>query len=261
MNLSIIINNYNSKEKTLRCLSSIKNSDLPGLTRETIVVDNASFDGIAEELKIKFPEVKFIQSEKNLGMGGGNNLGIAKANGEFILILNPDIILERDSIKNLYHFLKNRSEIGLAAPKLLNPDGSLQYSCFREYKFFTPIFRRTFLGKYAQKHLNNFLMLDFSHNEPREVDWVMGSCILFKKEILSKIGGGFDRRYFMYFEDTDLCRRIRKNNLKVVYYPQSQVVHDHARESAKHNWFVAIFTNKLAREHIKSFIKYFLNGN
>jgi hypothetical protein len=257
MDISVIIVNYNSKDKTLRCLKSMKNSDSFGLAREIIVVDNASFDGLEQEIRNKFPEVKFIQSEKNLGMGGGNNLGIKQASGEYILILNPDIIIEEDTVKILFNYYRDRPEIGLIAPKLLNNDGSAQYSCFNDYKFFTPIFRRTFLGKLAGNHLANFLMDDYDREYSKEVNWIMGSCFLVKKEIIDKVGGGFDERYFMYFEDADLCRSIRKIGFKVVYYPQAHVMHDHARDSAKDAWFLAPFVNKLAREHIKSWLKYF----
>lgn len=256
VNLSIIIVNYKTKEKTINCIKSIRESNLSGLDYEIIVVDNNSIDDSLENIKNSCADIKFIQSKINLGMGGGNNLGIKEAKGEFILILNPDTVVKKEAIKNLYFYISENKKIGVVAPMLLYPDNSLQYSCFREWKIFTPIYRRTFLGKFNNKHLDNFLMKDFNHKDVMEIDWAMGSCLLIRKEILDKIGV-FDERFFMYFEDTDLCRRIRKAGYKVIYNPKAIVIHDHARESAEKSWFIAPFIDRMAREHIKSWIKYF----
>jgi len=125
-----------------------------------------------------------------------------------------------------------------------------------------PILRRTFLGDYFSILRDHFQMIDFDHQTIKEVDWLMGSCLMFKKEIKLLNGKffkpSFDQRYFMYFEDTDLCRQIWTNGLKVVYNPEAIVIHDHARESAKHPWYLAIFLDRLAWRHINSWLKYFL---
>lgn len=255
MDLSIIILNYKSKEKTLRCIDSIKKDDLSGLAHEIIVVDNFSEENIENELLLKYPNINFIQSDKNLGMGGGNNLGIKNSRGNYTLVLNPDVYVRRGTIKGLYNYINHREDVGLVAPKLLNPDGSVQDSCFRDYKFLTPLYRRTFLGKFKKNHLDNFLMRDFDRLNTKEVDWIMGSCFLARRKILDEIGG-FDERFFMYFEDTDLCRRLRKQGYRVVFYPHTEAIHDHSRESASQAWFLAPFKNRLAREHIKSWLRY-----
>jgi GT2 family glycosyltransferase len=119
--------------------------------------------------------------------------------------------------------------------------------------------RRTFFGELAPQHLNDFLMKDYDHAATRIVDWLMGSCFLIRREILEKDGYIFDEKYFMYFEDTDLCRRVKeKHNYQVVYHPEAVVVHDHTRASAEKSWYVAPFTDPLAREHIKSWFRYFV---
>ncbi|MCX6799585.1 MAG: hypothetical protein NT091_00355, partial [Candidatus Falkowbacteria bacterium] len=118
----------------------------------------------------------------------------------------------------------------------------------------TPFYRRTFLGKIRSKSLDLFLMNKYNLNNKIEVDWLMGSCLLLKKETLEKVGM-FDERYFMYFEDTDLCRKIKKNNLKVIYNPEAIVYHDHVRGSAKSS-FIFLPFNKLARMHVISWVKY-----
>ena len=255
MNVSIIIVNYKSQEKTLVCLESIVGADMGGLLYEIIIVDNNSKDDSAKIIKKTYPKIKIIKSEKNLGMGGGNNLGIKAAQAEFILILNPDTIVEKDAIKILYNFIKSDKQIGVAGPKLLNTNNTLQYSCLRFPKFYTPILRRTFLGKFAKKYLDNFLMKDYDHKEIKEVDWMLGSCLMVRKNILNKING-FDERFFMYFEDIDLCGRVWQDGFKVVYNPQAIVIHNHARASAENPWYL-FFLNKLSRAHIASWIKYF----
>lgn len=253
MNLSIIIVNYKNKDKIKNCLKSIATSDLNGLTYEIIVIDNASGDDLAD-LKTQIIDFKLIQSTVNLGMGGGNNLGIKEARGEFVVILNPDTILKPSAIKILYNYIKNNPEVYIVGPKLLNPDLTLQYSCSHFPGFWTPVLRRTFLGRLFPKYLDWFLMKNSSHDIIQEVDWLMGSCLIIRKEGFL---GFDDKNFFMYFEDVDICRRAKEAEKKVIYNPEAEVIHCHARESAKHPWYLAILLDKITREHIKSWFKYF----
>ena len=258
MNLSIVIVNYKNVEKTINCLKSIKASNLGDLSYEIVVVDNASLDNSAVEISSAYPDIKVIKSDNNLGMGGGNNLGIRQTTGEFILVLNPDTLIKDDAILLLCKYLKEHEEVGIVGPKLLNTDGTLQYSCLRFPKIFTPILRRTFLGNYTPSYLNDFLMKDFDHARIKEVDWLMGSCLLIRRDIFGKDKNIFDEKFFMYFEDIDLCRRVQKiYKKKVVYFPSAVVLHDHARQSALRPWYISPFTDKLTREHLKSWFKYF----
>lgn len=261
MELSIIIVNYKSREKLVNCLESISRTETAGLRYEIIVVDNASGDdlsGISE----RFPEVKLIISDKNLGMGGGNNLGIAAASAPLVLVLNPDTAVTDGALVTLSAYLASHPEAGMVGPKLLYPDGSLQFSCSRFPRFFMPLLRRTFLGKYFKDARDSFMMEDFDHRSIAPVDWLMGSCIMFRKENVLSDGRvfrpRFDERYFMYFEDTDLARQFWANGLQVVYDPEAVVIHDHQRQSAKHPWYIAIFVDKMAWRHIDSWLKYFL---
>ncbi len=252
MDISIVIVNYKSKEKLCACLKSISDSDLKDISYEIIVIENNSGDDL-RELKKNIIDFKLVESDRNLGMGGGNNLGIRISQGDFVLILNPDTILKEDSIKILLDYIKNNPDVYIVGPKLLNIDLSLQLSCSYFPRPWTPIFRRTFLGRFFKEHLNWFLMKDFSHDIIKEVDWLMGSCLMIRKEGFE----GFDERFFMYFEDIDVCRRAWKVDKKVVYNPKAEVIHHHARESAKYPWYLSIFKDKLAQEHIKSWFKYF----
>lgn len=255
MDVSVIIVNYRSREKTRACLLSLRSADFSGILHETIVVDNSEGDDLDAEFREAFPEVNFFRTGKNLGMGSGNNAGFLRSSGEFILILNPDTLVQRSAVRALFDRMKDRDDIGIAGPKLLNPDGTLQYSCLRFPRFWTPILRRTFLGTFAPYHLGRYLMTDFDHNHFRDVDWMMGSCLMIRSDFYRK-SGGFDERFFMYFEDIDLCRRAWRAGLRVVYCPESVVIHDHGRGSARDRWFIAPFTSRLAREHIASWIKY-----
>ena len=257
VDISIIIVNYKTKDKVIDCIKSIKDSNLANINYEITIVDNNSGDDIIVDVQKKYKDINFIQSNVNLGMGGGNNLGIEQAEGNYILILNPDTLVKKDSIKKMYEFLESHEDVGVVGPKLVYPDGQMQYSCFREWKFLTPFYRRTFLGKINKKHVDNFLMKDFDHKSKKDVNWLMGSCLLIRGETLKDVGV-FDERFFMYFEDTDLCRRIIKSGKKVIYFPESVVVHDHGRASAEKPWYLAPLTSKLSRIHISSWVKYYI---
>jgi GT2 family glycosyltransferase len=252
MDLSIIIVNYKSKDKTRVCLDSIFKADLKGIENDIILVDNNSGDDLSE-FEERYERLKLIKSDKNLGMGGGNNLGFKNSQAEYFLVLNPDTELKEDTIKKMFDYIKDENEVSIVGPKLLNTDLSLQCSCAYFPRPWTPIFRRTFIGKFFERHLNWFLMKDFSHEEEREVDWLMGSCLL----IRAKDFKGFDERYFMYFEDIDVCRQVWEDGKRVIYLPEAVVVHHHARESANKRWYFDIFKNKLMREHLKSWYLYF----
>ncbi len=257
MDISIIILNYKSKGLVLNCVKSIKEADWNSLKYEIIVVDNHSEDSIGEILAWQNPEVKFIASPVNLGMGGGNNLGLKAAQGKYVVIMNPDTIAFTDTFKSLFAFMENNPQVGLTGPLQYNPDQTVQDSCFRWFGIFTPLYRRTPLGRlsFAKKDLARFLMKDFDKLTFLEVDWLMGSCLFCRTSALQKVGY-FDERFFMYFEDTDLCRRFWQNGWQVVFYPAAKIIHNHIRQSAQDPWYV-FFYNRSARQHIVSWFKYF----
>lgn len=262
MDLSIILVNYKQKDFTMNCIKSIKeaNFQLPDkkLSYEIIVVDNNSEDGVGEVLSWQNPEVKFFQNKKNLGMGRANNIGIKEAVGDYVVIMNPDTIAMPDTFYKLYQYMEQNHEVGVIGPKQFNMDKSVQNSCYRWYGLFTPMYRRTPIGgfAFAQKDLNRFLMKDFDCNKILEVDWLLGSFLFCRKEALNEVGL-FDERFFLYFEDTDFCRRFWKKGWKVVYNPETKIIHNHSRHSAKVAWY-KFFTNVAARHHIISWVKYLL---
>jgi GT2 family glycosyltransferase len=256
MDISIVIVNYKSKGHTLNCIKSIKESDFANLKYEIIVVDNNSNDSIGEILNWQYPNIIFIQNNYNGGLGVGNNAGFKKAQGKYLVVMNPDTIVLEDVFGKLYTYMENNPRVGLVGPKQLNPDKTIQDSCFRFPGILTLICRRTFLGgfKFARKIINKYLMKDFNHKFEKEVDWLLGSFMFMRAEALREVGM-FDEKFFLYFEDTDLCRRFWKKKWKVIYYPLAQIIHNHARESAQIKWY-KFFLSTTGRYHFISWFKY-----
>ncbi len=256
MDISIIILNYKSRGLALNCIKSIKEADFGDLKYEIIVVDNNSEDSIGEIIAWQYPEIIFIQNKRNLGMGAGNNVGIKKAQGDYITVMNPDTIAFKDTFKKLYNFMEANSEVGLAGPQQFYPNKTIQDSCYRWHNLLTPIYRRTPLGKlrFACKDLDKFLMKDFDHQSTREVNWLLGSFLFCRAKALKQVGL-FDERFFIYFEDTDLCRRFWQKDWLVVYYPEAKIIHNHLRQSAEVPWYKFLW-HKPTRYHIASWLKY-----
>jgi GT2 family glycosyltransferase len=231
--LSIVIVSYNTGEYLKRCLTSLyQNSS--DLLREVIVVDNASNDGSVEMVEAGFPEVTLIRNASNLGYATAVNQGIRDSSGRHILILNPDIEVLDASVRELWEFMERTPDAGIAAGKLLNPDGSLQMSCRTFYTLPVVLLRRTLLGKIFpnSRLVREHLMLDWDHNSDREVDWVTGACMMVRREAYEGVGG-MDERFFLYFEDVDWCYRMKKHGWKVYYVPSSIMKHHYRRESAR----------------------------
>ncbi len=257
MLFSIIITHYKTPDLLKLCLKSIQ-ENTQNLPKEIFVVDSAADEETEEFIKNDFPEISYISFKKDVGFAKLVNAGLSGARGNYVLILNADMILTKGCLNKMVDYLSTRPEVGLLGPQLLNFDSTIQKSCFRFYRPQTIIYRRTFLGKSkrGQKHLNGFLMSDFDHQSVREVDWLMGTALLAKKEIIEKIGG-MDERFFMYFEDVDWCRRFWKNNYKVIYYPEAKMYHYHGQNSKKTGGLTDLFLTKYTWIHLASAVKYF----
>lgn len=226
MDLSIIIVNYNVKEFLQNLLHSIKKAT-QSLQTEIIIIDNASDDGSVEFLREKFPEVKVIANNKNLGFGKANNLGLKIASGKYLLMLNPDTIVAEDTFTKMISFFENNPSVGLAGCKILNPDGTLQLACRRSFPGpWTSFCKVTGLSNlFPNSRLfakYNLTYLD--ENQTYEVDAISGSFMMMRKEVYEKIGG-FDEQFFMYGEDLDLAYRVQKEGYKVYYFHETQIIH------------------------------------
>src|SRR3989344_1529292 len=256
MDLSIIILNYKSRGLLKECLRGIMWAR-PQLSLGIIVVDNASGDGTPEMVRREFPDVRLIESDRNRGYAGGNNLGIRAATGRYAMIMNPDIIVNEGSLEGLVAHLDAHPEIGLIAPKLTNPDRSLQYSCYRFPTLGIPFYRRTPIGRlpFARRAEAHYLMTDADRSAPLEVDWLLGGAVVARREALERVGL-LDERFFLYFDDVDWSRRVWEAGWKVVYLPSVSMVHFHQRASAEARWW-AIMGSKTGRIHLLSAAKYF----
>lgn len=258
MELSIAINNYKNPELLKLCIDSLR-KNISGIEYEIIVADSETEEETEMMMREEYPEVRFFPFKENVGFQVMLKKGINESKGDFILLLNGDIIITPDSVEKLISYIKENKNIGMVGPKLLNFNGTLQYSCFHYYKPITIIYRRIlFLQKFGfvKKHLDWFSMKDWDHETPREVDWLMGSAMMVSREAVQKVGP-MDSRFFMYMEDVDWCRRFWENGFRVVYYPLSIMNHYHGKGSDKGGFFYSIFFNKLTWVHIESAVKYF----
>jgi GT2 family glycosyltransferase len=257
MRYTIAINSYKHPEVLARCLRSVKEA-ISDLDAEILVADSETQEETEVLMREEFPDVRFFPHKKNVGMGALANAGLRNAKGDFVFLLNYDTTINRDVVEKLGKYLENHNDVGLVAPKVLNFDGSLQYTCFRFYTPITIVYHRTPFGKlsFAQKHLDRFAMKECDHNTVLEPDWIMGSAIMVRREEVLEMGG-FDPRFFMYFEDTDLCRRYWERGKRVVYLPEVTLYHLHGKGSARGGVWRALLFNKLTRIHIASAYKYF----
>jgi GT2 family glycosyltransferase len=207
LDLSVIILNWNTCALLEKCLRSLVCPQC-GIEVEVIVVDNASGDGSREMVLREFPQVTLITNTKNVGFGAGNNVAVPQAHGRYVLFLNSDTVVMDGALAALVAYGDANPDIGILGPKLLNGDGSLQYSCRRYPNLATGFFRNTPLGRLFPKNrfATDYLLQDWDHATPRDVDWVSGAALMMRRELINQIGT-FDEDYYMYCEDVDLCWR------------------------------------------------------
>lgn len=225
--LSVIIVSFNTKKLTLDCLKSIE-GEASKLSVEVIVVDNNSSDGSRETLEnFKTDKFKYatIFNDSNTGYAKANNQGIKTAKGKYILLLNSDTVVHKNSLGKLVEFVKKSPDAGVVGSKLLNIDGSLQNSCFH-----FPTVKNAILEYFFGKKL--FDKYAPEGEEPNTVDALVGAAFLITPEALKKVGR-LDERYWAYFEDIDYCRQVWKKGLKVYYLPTSVITHHHGASFKK----------------------------
>ena len=226
IDLSIIIVNYNVKHFLEQCIVSLKPA-LEEISAEIIVVDNASVDGSVPHISNLFPELTIIHNEQNLGFSKANNQGIKAAKGEFVLLLNPDTVVQKDSIRQHLIFLKEHNEVGCLGTKMF--DGSGNYLPESKRGFPGPrtaLFRMLGLSRLfpTSKFFNSYYLGHLDKDETNEVDVLSGAYFFVKKEVLDKIGL-LDESFFMYGEDIDLSYRIKKAGYKIIYHPKFPIIH------------------------------------
>jgi N-acetylglucosaminyl-diphospho-decaprenol L-rhamnosyltransferase len=216
--VAAVVVTYDALPWVEKCIDSLRDV-------ETVVVDNGSGDGTAAVVRERFPKVRLIESE-NRGLGAGWNLGIRETSSTYVLLLNADAWLVEDALARLCDFADSRPRAAVIGPRLLNPDGTLQ----RSVRGYPSVWRLAteylFLRKLAPSStaLNAFYGAGFDHDEIREVEVVMGACMLLRREAIEQVGE-CDEDYFLFSEETDWCYRFREAAWEVVFFPGAECVH------------------------------------
>ncbi len=243
VDLSIIIVNWNTRELLAQCLASIY-AHPPDGTFEIFVVDNASSDGSAQMVRERFPSVRSIPNEENVGFARANNQAIRMSSGRYVLLLNPDSKILPDALQTLIEFIEEHPRAGAVGPMVLNPDLTLQSSCDP-----MPTLGREF---WRLMHLDRLLALSVYHEElwdptlPRTVDVIQGNCMLIRQEALLDVGL-LDETHFMFTEEVDLCYRLLQKNWQIYWVPQAQIIHygGQSTRQAAQEMFIELYRSKI----------------
>lgn len=259
MRLSIIIIEYHCIDHVQDCLRSIKEY-LPGVEYECLVLSNSKYpeDSLSEYRK-KLAGAELIDAGANLGYAGGVNAAIRKSCGQYIYVLNPDCLLTDSNVTRIMDAMDGDPSWAIAGPKVVDESGAVQPSCRRFPKPWTFLLVRSVFAKLpgAGRERERYLMGDYARNISRAVDWVSGGATIVKASALPRIGG-MDERYFLYMEDVDWCRNAWQCGSKVVYCPDSIVVHAGKHQSIKGG--LEALTSVHLRWHITSLLKYFIKN-
>ena len=230
--VSVVIASWNAKRHLLDCLRSIEADD-GSVSIETIVVDNASSDGSPEAVQEEFSRATLIRNPVNLGFARANNIGIERASGRYVCLMNSDVLVRPGTLGLLVEFMDSRPAVGLAGPRVLNPDGSLQPSC-RTFPGFANSLSRAFAVHRLLPRSPRFggeMMTYWRHDAERSVDAVSGCFCLARREALRDVGP-LDERFFLYSEDVDWCMRVHEAGWDVRFCPEAEAVHVRAASSS-----------------------------
>ena len=251
--VSVSIVNWNTRDELCLCLRTVLAQT--GVDFDVTVVDNASSDGSAEMVAAEFPQTRLIVNKRNLGFGSAHNQVIAATDGRYLFMLNPDARLEEpDFLKRIVDFADAHPKAGLIGPKVLNLDGTIQFSARNFPTVGAAAFQNTFLGRLFPKSrcVRQYVISDWDHNEVREVDWLSGSALMARRKFIDD-AGPLDEDFFIYCEDVDWGYRAKAKGWKCVYFPGATVVHrigassDHAQVRMLWQHHVSMY--KLYRKH------------
>lgn len=254
--VSAIVLNTNAARQTAQCVQKLQEQTLID-DMEIIVVENHSGDDSANYLRNQQTRgwpFRLVETAHNDGFGHGYNTGIRYASGDYILINNPSKILPPNGIEQLVKRLQQDETIGLIAPALQHPDGSFRASARRYPKPLDLVAKRTMLKSIFGRQLKRYLDIKTPDNQLREVEWVAGGCIMMRRQLFEDLGG-FDERFFLFFEDTDLCRRVRKAGWRVVYDPT--VIGADKKQRFSDGGLFKLISTRIGRSHIVSAVRYF----
>ncbi len=226
IDVTVVVVNYNVRPFLDHCLQSVLRS-AQNLEVQVIVVDNASEDGSAEMVRSRYPQVTLIENSENVGFARANNQAFELAQGEAVLILNPDSFVQEDTLSSLLVKLREGADIGAVGPKILLPDGRFEPRCMRGFP--TPWVAFSYLTGLSalfpqSRFFSRYLLTYLDHEKEQEVDALSGCCMMVQRRLLDDLGG-FDGDYFMYGEDLDLCYHIKGKGYRILYFPGTRIVH------------------------------------
>lgn len=250
--LSVVVLSWNTREVTLACLRALRD-DSARHAREVVVIDNASTDGSADAIAAEHPEVRLVRNDTNRGYAGGHNQGAQLAGGEFLCTLNSDTEVRPGALDRLVDFLVANPDYGAVAPKLVNPDGSVQRACMRFPGLavawcFDTLWARFWPGRWID---DRYYMRDFDHQSSRDVDQPPGACFVMRRREFLDLGG-LDEGLFLFFNDVDLCKRMWRMRRRIHYLATAEVMHHGGASTRRYGSFVVIWhKNRIAyyRKH------------
>ncbi len=237
MKLSVIIVTFNHADEIGQCLQSLKASPVR-TDMEILLIDNNSSDktvDVASSFASEFEKFELIQNNENVGFTRAVNQGLQLAKGDFVLLLNPDTIIPKETLPRLISQLENSPKIGAISPQFRNPDGSIQPSCRRFPRRRDVIYNALGLSLIfpQSREFNYWKMGDFDHQQTREVEQPQGAFLLIRNEVISQIGF-LDEQFPMFFSDVDLCRRILGTGWKILFYPEAHIIHAKGTSVLRH---------------------------
>lgn len=221
LDLSVVIVNWNVGELLVEALRSLE-SGLGDLRAEVIVVDNGSVDGSVGLVRREFPYVKTIANRENIGFARANNLAIKQSKGRYVLLLNPDTVVFRDTLRKLVEFMDSTRDAGIAGCRQIYANGEWQSTCHRMITLKHEALIAFGLSIFPQ--LVDYGDLPMRATEPFRVDWVGGACLVIRRDLVERVGL-LDENLFMYAEDADLCQRVRSLGYSVYYLPDVSIIH------------------------------------
>ncbi|UPA23150.1 glycosyltransferase family 2 protein [Candidatus Peribacteria bacterium] len=254
--ITAIVLNYKTPKNTVACVRALKNQTIADKV-EILVIDNHSDDdsiGIIRNRLSDMPGVRILESAENIGYGNGNAIGLKQATSPYVLIINPDNELQPDALEIMFKEMEAHPDIGIVAPKLVHEDGTIRDSARAFPTLSDTVIKRTFLARHFHNRMDRYLQRKNDPNTARDVDWVVGACMLIRHDLLAQIGG-FDPRFFLFFEDMDLCRRCWNAGFRVHYLPKA-IAGDRKRRLSEGN-ALSVLLKKTGRIHAISAIQYF----
>lgn len=251
LTVSIVIVNWNTKDLLSDCILSIPEA-LANIPHEVIVVDNASGDGSRGFIEKRFPNIKLINNSVNKGFASACNQGALNACGRYIFFLNPDTTLEKDSLKKLIEFSEKQSWLGAAGPQLTGREGKIQNSVRRFPRPSDILIRDTVLKRIIPFGKKDKLANSLPKDIPSSVEQVSGAAFLIRRDLFRDIGG-MDERFFMFYEEVDLCRRLKDLNYKNYYLPSARIIHKGGGSRKKDRSNVFYYSQKSMFRYLKKY--------